>query len=302
MIVIEEINYLRAVLGKHRSEGRTIGFVPTMGALHEGHRSLLRAARNENDVVVLSIFVNPTQFAPTEDLSAYPRDLPSDLSAATAEGVDIVFAPTVGEMYPGGEATTVHVADLGTVLCGKTRPGHFDGVATVVAKLLSMVGPDTAYFGNKDAQQLAIVRRMAQDLNLSSAIVGCPLVRDADGVALSSRNAYLDPASRIAAASLRRALDAGAALLEAGIRDPRAINEAMNGVLDAEAAVVLDYAEIVGAGDLCTPAGIEGDLLLMVAAQVGPARLIDNYRISVRGVDVEVDRGVAAVAVTAADK
>ena len=210
-----------------RARGGTVGLVPTMGFFHEGHRSLMRAARAENDVVVVSLFVNPTQFGPTEDLDAYPRDLAGDTAVAAAEDVDVLFAPSVAEMYPDGAATTVHVAGLTDGLCGASRPGHFDGVTTVVAKLFSIVGPCHAYFGRKDAQQLAVVRRMAADLDLPVQVVGCPLVREPDGVAMSSRNAYLVADDARAATVLVRALRCAADAVLAGERDARRVRSVL---------------------------------------------------------------------------
>ena len=206
MITVTTIADVRAACDAARADGRRVGFVPTMGFFHEGHRSLMRAARADNDLVVVSLFVNPTQFGPNEDLAAYPRDLDGDTAAADAEGVDVLFLPTVDEMYPAGARTTVHVDGLTERLCGASRPGHFDGVTTVVAKLFSIVGPSRAYFGRKDAQQLAVIRRMATDLDLPVDVVGCPLVRETDGLALSSRNVYLDAEARQAATMLSASL------------------------------------------------------------------------------------------------
>jgi pantoate--beta-alanine ligase len=223
-LVVERVTDLRAQLDAARAQGRTVGFVPTMGAFHEGHRSLMRAARANHDTVVVSLFVNPLQFGPAEDLDRYPKDFSGDLAAAAAEGVDIVFAPPVEEMYPGTDfspdgappLTCVSVAGLTDGLCGSARPGHFDGVATVVAKLFGIVGPSTAYFGKKDAQQLAVVRRLASDLCLPVEVVGCPLVRDADGLAMSSRNRNLSPAEREAATVIHRGLQKGAEVVVGG--------------------------------------------------------------------------------------
>jgi pantoate--beta-alanine ligase len=204
VITVERIAGVRGACDGARGRGASVGLVPTMGAFHEGHRSLMRAARAANDFVVVSLFVNPTQFAPTEDLAAYPRDLERDAAIAAAEGADVLFTPPVDEMYRAGARTTVHVEGLTDVLCGASRPGHFDGVTTVVTKLFSIVGPCRAYFGRKDAQQLAVVRRMTADLDLPVEVVGCPLVREYDGLAMSSRNAYLSPDDRAAATVLRR--------------------------------------------------------------------------------------------------
>ncbi|MET0276286.1 MAG: pantoate--beta-alanine ligase, partial [Acidimicrobiia bacterium] len=205
MITVTTIAEVRASCDAARRRGARVGFVPTMGYFHEGHRSLMRAARADNDFVVVSLFVNPTQFGANEDLDAYPRDLEGDSTAAESEGVDVLFMPTVAEMYPAGARTTVHVDGLTAGLCGASRPGHFDGVTTVVAKLFSIIGPCRAYFGRKDAQQLAVIRRMTTDLDLPVDVVGSPLVREPDGLAMSSRNAYLSSDERRTALVLSRA-------------------------------------------------------------------------------------------------
>ncbi len=254
--------------------GVPIALVPTMGALHEGHRTLIRRAHEGRGSVWVSIFVNPLQFGPNEDLARYPRKLDDDLAMCEAEGVEVVFVPTVQEMYAGGEpAVRVTAGPLGNVLEGTTRPGHFDGVLTVVAKLFNLVRPDLAYFGQKDAQQLALVRRMVRDLDFPIEIVGVPTVREADGLALSSRNAYLDETARRSAVALSRALDAGRRAAghgaEAVLADARA-------VLAAEDGVRVDYLELVDSATL-SPAGRDtGHGLLLIAAFVGGTRLIDN--------------------------
>jgi pantoate--beta-alanine ligase len=265
-----------------------------MGGFHDGHRSLMRAARAGTDLVVVSLFVNPTQFGPGEDLAGYPRDLDGDAAVAAAEGVDVLFAPTVDAMYPDPPRATVHVAGLTERLCGTSRPTHFDGVATVVTKLSSIVGPCTAYFGRKDAQQLAVVRRLATDLNLPVEVVGCPLLRDVDGVALSSRNAYLDPHERRAATVLVRALRRAAHAIRAGERDAAAIRDLAAATIATEAQVRLDYAEIVDAETIEPVTHVQGSVLLAVAAFVGPARLIDNLAIHVTHDQVTLDLGVVA--------
>jgi pantoate--beta-alanine ligase len=292
--VIERVADLRAALDAARAQGRTVGFVPTMGAFHEGHRSLMRAARASHDLVVVSLFVNPLQFGPTEDLDRYPRDLSGDLAAAGAEGVDIVFAPPVEEMYPGFPArplTAVSVAGLTDGLCGSARAGHFDGVATVVTKLFSIVGPSTAYFGKKDAQQLAVVRRMATDLCLPVEIVGCPLVREPDGLAMSSRNRNLSPAEREAATVIHRGLQSGAEVVLDGERDAGKLRLVAN-VLTTEPLVRLEYAEVVAADTLAPLEELTGDVLVAVAARVGDVRLIDNMTIRVDARGAVVDLGV----------
>jgi len=285
---------LRALVDDARAIGSRVGFVPTMGYFHAGHRSLMRAARAENDFVVVSLFVNPLQFGPTEDLSAYPSDLDRDSAAAEAEGVDVLFTPTTEEIYPRPIVTTVHVDGLTNGLCGRSRPTHFDGVTTVVAKLFSMVGPCRAYFGRKDAQQLAVVRRMAEDLDLPVEVIGCPLVREPDGLAMSSRNAYLEPDDRRAAAILSRALHEAAAEVANGERDADSVHRVLTGLIATEPRVQLDYAEVVDAHDLTPVTKITGDVLVAVAANVGRGRLIDNMTVSVGPHSVDVDLGVVA--------
>lgn len=294
MITIGRVHELRAICDDARSRGDRVGFVPTMGYFHAGHRSLMAEARARTDFVVVSLFVNPLQFAPTEDLAAYPRDLAGDALVCEAEGVDVLFVPAVEEMYPRPIRTTVHVDGLTEGLCGRSRPTHFDGVTTVVAKLFSMVGPCQAFFGRKDAQQVAVVRRMAQDLDLPVEVVGCPLVREPDGLAMSSRNAYLDPDERRAATVLSRALQEAAAAVTAGERAPDAVHRVLAGLVATEPKVELDYAEVVDATDLTPVTILAGEVLVAVAARVGRARLIDNMALSVKPTSVEVDLGVVA--------
>jgi pantoate--beta-alanine ligase len=294
VITVERIADVRARCDEARRAGRTVGLVPTMGYFHAGHRSLMRAARAADDLVVVSLFVNPLQFAPTEDLAAYPRDLEGDAAVAARLGVDVLFAPPVEEMYPQDRpvVTTVHVDALTTGLCGGSRPGHFDGVTTVVAKLFSIIGPCRAYFGRKDAQQLAVVRRMVADLDLPVEVVGCPLVREDDGLAMSSRNAYLGDAERAAATVLSRALRAATDAVVAGQRDAAALRELLERRIASEPAVRLDYAEVVESSALTPIDRIDGTVLLAVAAFVGRARLIDNAVVTVSTSGVEVDLGV----------
>jgi pantoate--beta-alanine ligase len=288
---IETIAALRDACANARAPQRTVGLVPTMGYLHEGHRSLMRAARADADFVVVTIFVNPLQFGPSEDLGRYPRDLVRDLEACEHEGVDAVFAPSVAEMYPQPPATTVHVAGLTDDLCGASRPVHFDGVTTVVAKLFSIVGPCRAYFGRKDAQQVAVVTRMAADLDLPVEVVGCPLVREADGLALSSRNAYLSADDRRAAPVLFRALRATADAVVAGERDPLRLTARIREIVATEPTVELEYVEARDAASIAPIERVEGEVLLALAARLGVTRLIDNVRISVVGDSVTVDLG-----------
>lgn len=288
-----------ALEGAGAADGRR-AVVMTMGALHEGHLALVRAARERADQVVVTIFVNPLQFGPTEDLARYPRDLDRDVALLSTAGADLVFAPTVDEVYPGGDpVVTVSAGRLGAVLEGAHRPGHFDGVLTVVLKLLHLVRPDVALFGQKDAQQLMAVRRMVQDLDVGVEVVAVPTVRDEDGLALSSRNAYLGTPEREAALALSRALAAGRDAADAGL-DARAVRAAAADVLAAEPAVVVDYVALVDpttAADLAGGTGPgtadegaargatgAGPALLAVAARVGMTRLIDNVVVDLRGV------------------
>jgi pantoate--beta-alanine ligase len=248
-----------------------------MGAFHEGHLSLMRAARQQNDLVVVSLFVNPTQFAANEDLSTYPRDEARDAALAETEGVDILFAPEPAEIYPDGFATNIHVAGITEVLDGASRgPHHFDGVATVVTKLFGIVQPDVAYFGQKDAQQVLVVRRVVRDLDLDARIVACPIVREPDGLAMSSRNVYLDADARARATALNRALDAAAAVHRSGERNGAGIRSAAHSVL-AEAGIDAEYLELRDAETLQPVTFVDSDVLLLVAGRVGAARLIDNH-------------------------
>ncbi len=282
VVTISEADQMRTVLFTHRAAGRRVGFVPTMGFLHDGHASLMRAAAADNDVVVASIFVNPLQFAPDEDLDDYPRDLDRDTEIAAEAGVHYLFTPTRTAMYPYQPvATSVTVAGLSEGLEAETRPTHFGGVATVVTKLFSVIGPCRAYFGEKDFQQLAIITRMVIDLSLPVDVVGCPTVREPDGLAMSSRNSYLEADERVAATVLRRALDAGVAVVQAGARDPQQVTAAMAAVINDEPLAQLDYVAAVDSADLRTPERLAGDIRLLVAAQVGKPRLIDNCGVTV---------------------
>ena len=274
--VVRSITDLRAALSAERRAGRDIGFVPTMGYLHDGHRSLLRAAVAANDATVVSVFVNPLQFAPTEDLDRYPRDLDGDVRMATDEGVRYVFAPTQSEMYPERMMTTVNVAGVSEPLEGASRPSHFAGVATVVTKLFSIVGPSRVYFGEKDFQQLAVIRRLVLDLSLPVEIVACPTVREPDGLAMSSRNVNLTPDARRAAPTLLRALHAGRDAIARGERDARQVRQAMRAVVEQEPLIELDYAEVVDASSFVIPSPLAGQLRLLIAARLPSARLIDN--------------------------
>ncbi len=271
----------RALLAAHRRAGARVGLVPTMGALHAGHLSLVEAARGACDVVAVTIFVNPLQFGDAADLTAYPRDLEADLEAAARAGVDAVFAPSAEEMYPAGPPETVVVpGPLASLLEGRSRPGHFEGVATVVTKLFSLAGACSAFFGEKDFQQLVVVRRIVGDLDLPVSVVGCPIVRDEDGLALSSRNRRLAAGERPAARLLYRSLEAGRRVLESGGTPERAEQE-MWAVLATDDLVRPDYAAVVDPDSLRPPAGgTAGPVRLLVAAEVGPVRLIDNLAAS----------------------
>jgi pantoate--beta-alanine ligase len=272
----------RHLLDRARATGRTVGLVPTMGALHAGHISLMERARTECDVVVVSIFVNPLQFGDPEDIAHYPRTLEHDLAACAGAGVDVVFAPSVVEMYPTWPApvpTSISVSGVSDGWEGASRPGHFDGVATVVTKLFSVAGPVRAYFGEKDYQQLAVVRRLVADLSLAVDVVGCTTVRESDGLALSSRNVRLSAEERAAAVVLSRALTAGQAAIDRGVLMASSISRIMGDVVALEPLVHLDYAVAVGADDLVERATIDdvASVRLLIAADVGPVRLIDNW-------------------------
>ncbi len=289
---LEMIAELRAECDRARAKGLRVGLVPTMGFLHEGHRSLMRAARAASDLVVVTIFVNPLQFGAGEDLDRYPRDLTGDLSICDQETVDVVFAPSVAEMYPSGRPlTSVHVDGLTSDLCGAARPTHFDGVGTVVTKLFAITGPCSAFFGQKDAQQLAVIARLVEDLNVPVNVVGCPIVREADGLALSSRNAYLSATQRIAALVLSHALGAAAVATRAGERDASALADLVRGIVAKEPEVALEYVEVRDAREFTPLRALDGDVLVAVAARVGETRLIDNVVLSVRGAEVHADLG-----------
>ena len=276
MRICNSIEDMRAACRAARGGRKRLGFVPTMGALHDGHRSLVRAAKASCDVVAASIFVNPTQFGPKEDFAKYPRAFERDRDMLEKEGLELLFAPSVEEMYPAGAVTWVTVEELSNKLDGRSRPGHFRGVTTVVAKLLHVVEPDRAFFGQKDAAQVAIIRRMVRDLNLPVEIIACPIVREADGLAKSSRNAYLDPQQRQQALVLHRALMRVKKSWEGGERDAKKLAAEGAEEVAVEKAVRLDYFEIVNP-DTLDPADEAGaGTLVAVAAFVGPTRLIDN--------------------------
>jgi len=277
MQIVKTVVEMQSVCRDLRRRGSALGFVPTMGALHEGHLSLARRARSECDAVVASIFVNPLQFAPGEDFAKYPRTFEQDCRLLEAEGVDVLFAPDAAEMYPDGSVTTVTVAGVGDRLDGASRPGHFTGVATVVAKLFHAVGPTRAYFGQKDAAQLAVLRQMVRDLHFDVELVGCAIVRDTDGLALSSRNEYLSAAERKQALVLHEVLLRLERMIAGGERQSTALVRKGVETLNAVAGVRVDYLAVVDAKTLLPVAFVETGTLVAVAAYVGSTRLIDNF-------------------------
>ena len=277
----QSVDAVRIAVAQARHQGRSIGLVPTMGALHAGHVSLIQAARAETGFVVVSIFVNPTQFGPQEDLAHYPRPLADDLRVCAREGVDLVFHPEAAIMYPPGFRTFVQVEGLQDVLCGQSRPGHFRGVATVVLKLLNIVQPDVAYFGQKDAQQICIIQRMIRDLDVPVRVRVCPIVREPDGLAQSSRNQYLDPNQRRQASALYRALQEARELVEKGTRDASVVQQTLAARIQQTPGAVLDYAAVVDAETLQPLAQLQGPVLLALAVKFGSTRLIDNLQLHI---------------------
>lgn len=283
MKVVRTIADVRAAVAEARGKGLTVGLVPTMGYFHEGHLSLMRKSVSENGFTVVSLYVNPLQFAPTEDLAQYPRDFERDVRMAGETGVDVLFAPDDAEMYPDGpeaHRTIVSVRGLNAVLCGRSRPTHFDGVTTVVSKLFHIVAPDRAYFGQKDYQQALIIRRMVRDLNIPVEIRVAPIVREPDGLAMSSRNAYLTPDERAAAPVLYRTLSQAAAMIRDGERDAGRIRSFLRDTIAAAPHARLDYAEVVDPDTLADVDVIDGPVLLAVACYFGRARLIDNMLVT----------------------
>jgi pantoate--beta-alanine ligase len=277
VIVTSDPQELRAFLDQARGDGKQVGLHLTMGALHAGHGANIRRAAAECDVVAVTIFVNPLQFGPSEDFGSYPRDLGRDTARAEEAGADIVLAPSIEAMYPAEPLVTVHVKHLAEIMEGRHRPGHFDGVATIVTKFFALSGPCRAYFGEKDYQQLVVVRRLANDLSMPVEVVACPTVREPDGLAMSSRNAYLDPAERLAARALYFSLLAGKRMAEEqGVTDPHQVQAAIAEVAHREPLVDLDYAEVVDPDTLETPSVLSGEARLLVAGRVGKTRLIDN--------------------------
>lgn len=277
MDICYTIKDVRERVNAWKREGLTIGFVPTMGYLHEGHKSLMQAARANNDKVVVSVFVNPMQFGPNEDLESYPRDFEKDSALCESVGVDLIFHPEPEEMYADGFCSYVDMNGLTTELCGKSRPIHFRGVQTVVLKLFNIVKPDRAYFGQKDAQQLAVIKRMVKDLNVDTEIVGCPIVREADGLAKSSRNTYLNPDERKAALILSRSLKFGRELIENGETDAKAVIKAITDSINTEPLAKIDYVDVVDFDTITPVDKIGKSVLVAIAVYIGKTRLIDNF-------------------------
>lgn len=275
--IVHSIKEVREQVKQWRMQGFTIGFVPTMGYLHEGHQSLIKRAVAENDRVVVSVFVNPMQFAPTEDLESYPRDLQADARLCDATGADLIFNPEPEEMYGDGFCSFVDMTGPTKELCGKSRPIHFRGVCTVVSKLFNIVTPDRAYFGQKDAQQLAVIKRMITDLNIPIDIVGCPIVREEDGLAKSSRNTYLNEQERKAALILSKTIFMGQELVKNGMKDAGALIQAMKENIGTEPLAKIDYVEVVNFDDISVKDTIEGNILVAIAVYIGKTRLIDNF-------------------------
>ncbi|MGO5086101.1 pantoate--beta-alanine ligase [Oscillospiraceae bacterium LCP25S3_F9] len=277
MKVVNAINEVRETVKAWRKQGLTVGLVPTMGYLHEGHASLIARASKENDRVVVSDFVNPIQFAPNEDLASYPRDIDRDAKVCEENGADIIFHPTPEEMYHKNFSTFVDITGPSEELCGKSRPIHFRGVCTVVSKLFLIVSPDRAYFGQKDAQQLAVIKRMVRDLNFDIEIVGCPIIREADGLAKSSRNTYLSPEERKAAVILHKALEKGKELVLNGEKSSKVIIDTVTQVINSEPLAKIDYVQVVDFPNIKVVEDINGDILTAVAVYIGKTRLIDNF-------------------------
>ncbi|MDH8677660.1 pantoate--beta-alanine ligase [Fusibacter bizertensis] len=284
MITVKTIKELRSIIDLQKSNGKTIGFVPTMGFLHQGHLSLMQTSKEKSDFTVVSIFVNPTQFGPKEDLATYPRDLERDQALCDSVGVDLIFAPEVSEMYPEGYSTYVDCeGNITKQLCGASRPSHFKGVTSVVAKLFNIVQPDFAFFGQKDAQQVAVIEKMVRELNFSVKIIPCPIVREEDGLAMSSRNTYLDTEQRKEALVLNRALKEAKKLIENGEREAEILIQRLTQVIETSKSAIIDYIQIVDVRSLESISKIEGEFLIALAVKFGSTRLIDNYRGRVGG-------------------
>lgn len=279
--VAKTVAEVTAQIKEWRKQGLSVGLVPTMGFLHEGHQSLIKKAVEQNDRVVVSVFVNPIQFAPNEDLESYPRDLEADKKLCENTGAQLIFNPEPTEMYPDGFSTHINMDNLTTELCGKTRPTHFGGVCTVVGKLFNIVHPDKAYFGQKDAQQLAIIKRMVRDLNFDIEIVGCPIIRESDGLAKSSRNTYLNAEERQAAVILSKAVKLGEDMVKNGERNASEIISAMTEKINAEPLAKIDYVNVVDALSISPLNTLRGEILVAIAVYIGKTRLIDNFMMNV---------------------
>lgn len=281
MEILHTISEVRELVSSARREGRSIGLVPTMGFFHEGHLSLMRQAREDNGLVMVSVFVNPTQFGPNEDFRTYPRDMERDARLAESVGADIIFNPSPEEMYPEGYSTYVEVEGLSKGLCGTSRPGHFRGVATVCLKLMNITGPDRAYFGMKDYQQLRVIQRMAADLNLPVQIVPMPIFREPDGLAMSSRNTYLNPVEREAALILKKALEYAQKLVDEGVTSADELRVRVVEFVSAEPLAQIDYVEVVDPDTLACMKTLDHDSVLALAVKIGNTRLIDNTLLKV---------------------
>lgn len=281
MIILKTINEVRKQVKEWKSEGYSVGLVPTMGYLHEGHGSLIKRSVLENDKTVVSIFVNPMQFGPNEDLESYPRDLNADSKLCESLGADIIFNPEPSEMYEPGFCSYVNMTGLPDALCGLSRPVHFKGVCTVVNKLFNIVTPDRAYFGEKDAQQLAIISRMVKDLNMDVEVVGCPIIREADGLAKSSRNIYLNADERKAAVVLSKAVELGKSMINDGERDSKKILNAMKELISSEKLADIEYVEMVDMDTMKSIDKVSGHVLCAMAVRFGKARLIDNFILNI---------------------
>lgn len=281
MKVVKTIKEVREIVGQWRKEGLTVGLVPTMGYLHEGHQSLIKKSAEQNDRTVVSVFVNPIQFGPNEDLEAYPRDLERDMKAVEEVGGDLIFNPEPAEMYPGHFTSFIDTTETTELLCGAVRPIHFRGVCTVVGKLFNIVCPDSAYFGQKDAQQLATIRRFVRDLNFPIEIVACPIIREDDGLAKSSRNTYLNPVERQAALILSKSLQLGKTAIENGERDASKVISIIKSNLETEPLARVDYVEVVDFENIQRIERIEGETLVAIAVYIGKTRLIDNFIVKV---------------------
>lgn len=277
MVILKKIDEVRAQVKEWKKQGLTVGLVPTMGYLHEGHQSLIKKSVEQNDRTVVSVFVNPIQFGPNEDLESYPRDLEADAKLCESTGADIIFNPEPEEMYADGFVSFINMTGLPNALCGLTRPIHFKGVCTVVGKLFNIVTPDRAYFGQKDAQQLAIIKRMVADLNMNVKVYGCPIVREEDGLAKSSRNSYLSAEERKAALCLSRSIFAAQDLIEGGERNADIVRAAVREIIEAEPLAQIDYIEVVDLGNMQPVDSLDESGLVAIAVYIGKTRLIDNY-------------------------